>query len=170
WLCLISDGYLTDDYPVLFDVVAAAGSIFAGLAIAKIAAEGSTASRFLAAGPSAPLEHHLLFQRPNEMPRRWLVEWIECMARSHPPAFQHCRSGDTREMEVPVPSCRNIYFPLGNHISVFYLEQQDEKDLVDLHLCNARRDWRYDGNVSFGSNIVCSVRGGIRTWYYGLCT
>ena len=65
-------------------------------------------------------------------------------------------------MEKPVPSCRNIYLPLGNHISVFYLEQQDEKDLADLHLCNARRDWRYDGNVSFRAHDDCSQRRGVR--------
>ena len=65
-------------------------------------------------------------------------------------------------MEIPVPSCRNIYLPLGNHISIFYLEQQDEKDLADLHLCNARRDWRYDGNVSFRAHHDCSQRRGVR--------
>jgi hypothetical protein len=65
-------------------------------------------------------------------------------------------------MEIPFPSCRNIYLPLGNHISVFYLAQQDEKDLADLHLCNARRDWRYHGNVSFRARHDCSQRRGVR--------
>jgi hypothetical protein len=65
-------------------------------------------------------------------------------------------------MEIPVPSRRNLCLPVGNRISVFYLEQQDEKDLADLHLCNARRDWRYDGNVSFRANHDYSQRRGVR--------
>ena len=86
------------------------------------------------------LMHRLFFQRPNEMSRPRLVEWLECVARSHPPAFQRHRSRDTRKMEVPVPSRRNLYLSLGNRISIFYLEQQDEKDLVHRHVCDARRD------------------------------
>ncbi len=51
-------------------------------------------------------------------------------------------------MEVPVSSCRNLYLYVGIWISIFYLEQQDKNDLVDLHLCNARRDWPHHGDVS----------------------
>ena len=65
-------------------------------------------------------------------------------------------------MEIPVPSCRNIYLPLGNHISVFYLEQQDEKDLADLRVRNARRDRSYDGNVSFRARHDRSQPGRVR--------
>ena len=70
------------------DVVAAAGSIFSRLATTRIATERSTVSRFLAPRSSASLMRHLFFQRPDEMPRQRVVEWLECVARSHPPAIQ----------------------------------------------------------------------------------
>ena len=65
-------------------------------------------------------------------------------------------------MEISLPSRGNLYLSVGNRISIFYLAQQDEKDLPDLHLCNARRDWRYDGNVSFRAHHDCSQRRSVR--------
>jgi hypothetical protein len=77
-----------------------------------------------------------------------VVGWLECVARAHPPAFQRYRSRDTRKVEIPVPSRGNLHLSVGNRISISYLEQQDEKNLADRHLCNARRDRPCDGNVS----------------------
>jgi hypothetical protein len=65
-------------------------------------------------------------------------------------------------MEAAIPSRRNLYLYVGNRISIFYLEQQDEKDLVDRYLCNAPRDWAHDGNVSLCSHYDRSQRGGVR--------
>src|SRR6266487_4603029 len=98
------------------------------------------------------------------MPRQRLVEWLECVARPHPTAFQRHRSGDTREMEILFPGRGNRCLSVGNRISIFYLEQQDEKDLVNRHLCNARRDWHYHGDVSFRSHHDRSERSGVRSW------
>ena len=82
------------------------------------------------------------------MSRKWVVEWFECVARPDPPAFQRHRSGDTREMEILLPGRGNLCLSVGNRIPIFYLAHQDEKDLVDRHLCNARRDRSCAGNVS----------------------
>ena len=71
-------------------------------------------------------------------------------------------------MELRVSSCRNLYLSLGNHIPIFYLEQPNTEDLVGLHLCNARRDWRDNGNVSFRSHHDRSERGGVRSCAYSL--
>src|SRR5436190_23995825 len=69
-------------------------------------------------------------------------------------------------MELRVSSCRNLYLSLGNHIPIFYLSEEDEKDLVDWYLCNALRDWRDNGNVSFRSHHDRSERGGVRSCAY----
>ncbi len=50
----------------------------------------------------------------------------------------------------------NIYLPAGNRISIFYLEQQDTKDLADLHLRDARRDRPHHGDVSLRVHHDCS--------------
>src|SRR6266480_71430 len=71
-------------------------------------------------------------------------------------------------MELRVSNCRNICLSLGNHIPIFYLEQPNTEDLVGLHLCNARRDWRDNGNVSFRSHHDRSERGGVRSCAYSL--
>src|SRR4030095_7790030 len=65
-------------------------------------------------------------------------------------------------MEISFPSRGNLYLPAGNRISIFCLEQQDEKDLVDRYLCNARWDWAHDGNVSLCPHYDRSQRGGVR--------
>jgi len=67
-------------------------------------------------------------------------------------------------MELRVSSCRNICLSPGNHIPIFYLEQPNTEDLVGLHLCNARRDWRDNGNASFRSHHDRSERGSVRSW------
>src|SRR5436189_1717888 len=64
-------------------------------------------------------------------------------------------------MEVSVPSRWNIHLSIGNWISVLYLEWQNTKNLADLHLCHARRDWAYDGNVSLRTHHDRSQRGGV---------
>ena len=65
-------------------------------------------------------------------------------------------------MEILAPSRGNRCLSVGNRISIFYLEQQDAKNLVDRDLHNARRDRRYHGNVSFRAHHDCSQRRGIR--------
>lgn len=50
-------------------------------------------------------------------------------------------------MEILVPSRGNRYLSSGNWIPILYLEQQDEEDLVDRHLCYAPRDRRNNGDV-----------------------
>src|SRR2546430_13960761 len=69
-------------------------------------------------------------------------------------------------MEVPVPWRGNIYLCIGNWISILGLEQQDTKDLADLYLCSARRDWAHDENVSFRAHHDRSQRGGVRSGCY----
>ena len=69
-------------------------------------------------------------------------------------------------MELRVSSCGNICLSLGNLIPIFCLEQPNTKDLVGLHLCNAHRDWRDNGNVSFRSHHDRSEHGGVRSWTY----
>ena len=49
---------------------------------------------------------------------------------------------------IPSASRGNRYLSFGNRISISYLEQQDKKDLVNRHLCNARRDWPHEGDES----------------------
>ena len=67
-------------------------------------------------------------------------------------------------MEVSVPGGGNIYLGIGNWLPISYLEQQDTKDLADLYLCAARRDWSHDGNVSLRAYYDHSQRGGVRAW------
>ena len=65
-------------------------------------------------------------------------------------------------MEISLPSRRNLYLSVGNRISIFYLEQPNTEDLVDLHLCNAPRDWHHHGDVSLRFRHDRSERGCIR--------
>ena len=65
-------------------------------------------------------------------------------------------------MEAPVPGGGNIYLRAGIWIRVFDLEPRDTKDLADLHLRNAPRDWANDGNVSLCPHHDRPQRGGIR--------
>ena len=51
---------------------------------------------------------------------------------------------------------------LGNRISVFYLEQQDTKDLAARHVRNARRDRSNHGNVPFLARHDRSQPGRVR--------
>lgn len=81
---------LRDHRAFLSHVVAAAGSLLCGLAIAKTPTQKSAASQVLAACSSAASVCHLLFQRPDEMSGQRLVGWFECVARSYPAAVQHC--------------------------------------------------------------------------------
>ena len=67
-------------------------------------------------------------------------------------------------MEVSVPGGGNIYLGIGNWLPISYLEQQDTKDLADLYLCAARRDWSHDGNVSLRAYHDHSQHGGVRAW------
>src|SRR5262249_29499752 len=60
------------------------------------------------------------------------------------------------------------YLSVGNRISILHLEQQDEKDLVDRHLCNARRDWHHHGDVSVLARHDCPQRGGVRSGTHSL--
>src|SRR5436189_4747796 len=69
-------------------------------------------------------------------------------------------------MEVSVPSRWNIHLSIGNRISVLHLEWQNTKNLADLHLCHARRDWAYDGNVSLRTHHDRYQRGRVRPWSY----
>ena len=68
-------------------------------------------------------------------------------------------------MEVYVPSRGNRCLSVGNGLSIFYLEQQNAEDLVDWHLCNARRDWPHHGDVPVCvryDRVKCSrIRSGI---------
>ncbi len=99
-----------------------------------------------------------------------VVGGLECVACADPPAFQHHQSRDPRNMEIPVSTGRNLYLSVGNRISIFYLEQPNTEDLVDLHLCNARRDWHYHGDVSLRVRYDRSERGSVRsqTWPHGV--
>lgn len=101
------------------------------------------------------------------MPRERMVGWFERVARADPPAIQHHRSRDTRTMETPVPGGGSIYLRVGIWIRVFYLEPQDTKDLADLHLRDASRDWHDNGNVSVRAHHGRPQRGGVRPWSHG---
>ena len=65
-------------------------------------------------------------------------------------------------MEIPVSGCWHFDLLPGNDVPVFYLEPQDAKNLVDLHLRNAPWNWHYDGNASFCVNHGYSQRGRVR--------
>src|SRR4029077_20305537 len=67
-------------------------------------------------------------------------------------------------MEVSVPGGGNIYLGIGNWLPISYLEQQDTKDLADLYLCAARRNWSHHGNVSLRAYHDHSQHGGVRAW------
>src|SRR6476646_1032900 len=102
------------------------------------------------------------------MSRQRLVEWFQCLALSHPPAFQRHRSRATRKVERPVPSRRNLYLPVGNRISIFYLAEKHEKVLVDWHLRNALRNWPQYGDVSLRLRHDRSECGSVRRCTYSL--
>ena len=91
-----------------------------------------------------------------------VVGWFECMARVDPAAIQRHRSRDPRKMEISVPSGLNINLPAGIWISVFYLEQQDEKNLALRRMRNAHCHRRHDGTVSFFVGYDRPQRGGVR--------
>ena len=71
-------------------------------------------------------------------------------------------------MEIPVPSRRNLYLPVGNRISIFYLAEEDEKDLVDWNLCDARRDRPRYGDVSVRVRHDRSECSSVRCCTYSL--
>jgi len=71
-------------------------------------------------------------------------------------------------MEVLLPSRRNLCLSVGNRISIFYLEQQDEKDLADRNLFNARRNWPNHGHVPLRVRHDCSQSRCVRSGTYSL--
>ena len=69
-------------------------------------------------------------------------------------------------MEISVPGRRNVYLGIGNWVPRFYLGQQDTKDLADLHLRAARRNWSHNGDVSLRAGHDHSQRRSVRTRSY----
>ena len=142
--------------------------MFCRLAIARFQTEISTAFGVLASRASTSLVYHLFFQRSDEMSRHRLVEWFQCLALPDPSAFQRHRSRDTRKVERPVPSRRNLYLPVGNRISIFYLAEEHEKVLVDWHLRNALRNWPQHGDASLRLHHDRSECSSVRCCTYSL--
>ena len=57
-----------------------------GFALAKVAAEERPAAKFLATRSSVAPVRHLLFQRPDQASRQWMVEWGKSLARLNSPS------------------------------------------------------------------------------------
>ena len=77
-----------------------------------------------------------------------LVGWFESLARPYPATIQPDCTGDTRPIEISVPLRRYRYLPPRNWLPRFYLESEDARNLVDMHLRDACRHWTNHGHVS----------------------
>ena len=83
------------------------------------------------------------------MPGDRLVGWFESLARANPAAIQLDCTGDTHPIEISVPRRRYRYLPSRNQLFRFYLESEDARNLVNVHLYDASRDRTNHGHVSF---------------------
>jgi len=83
------------------------------------------------------------------MPGERLVGWFESLARPHPATIQPDCTGDTRPIEISVPGRRYRYLPARNQLPCFYLEPENARNLVNVHLHDASRDRTNHGHVSF---------------------
>ena len=115
-----------------------------------MAAEERSAAKFLATRSAAAPVRHLLFQRPDQASRQWMVEWGKSLARLNSPSVRYGseRGADPRQIFFYTAWFGNM--PAGDQLSHFYLAAPHPANLARRCHRHAWRDCCVDGLYLFG--------------------